>query len=142
MLSALAKRRLTKLIVFMEKLPRKAAAHFDMTSWCDHKGDDHEHDGKKVLTRKDLFNCGMTACAGGWAATMPYFQRLGLRLEPHELRIKGYLALGGGMLSETFAISYDQACELFGSDQEDKSPKQWAKRARKLLKEWDTAPHR
>lgn len=63
---AVGNRRLLKLAAFLRTLPRR---RFDYTNWVgiDWKG------------AKD-FSCGTTACALGWATTMPAFQRLGLRM--------------------------------------------------------------
>lgn len=63
---AVSARRLLKLAIFLEALPRK---RFDYSHWV---GDDWQ--GARDLS------CGTTGCALGWAATMPEFRRLGLRL--------------------------------------------------------------
>jgi hypothetical protein len=60
------KRRLLRLATFLEKLPRK---RFKYTHWV---GDDWGG-------AADL-NCGTTACALGWATTIPSLRRAGLRL--------------------------------------------------------------
>lgn len=59
-------RRLLVLADFLDRLPWH---RFDLTSWvgCAWKG------------AQDL-SCGTTACALGWAATIPEFRDLGLRL--------------------------------------------------------------
>lgn len=57
-------RRLLKLAALLEKLPRE---RFDYGVYADWKG------------APDL-SCGTTACAIGWATTMPEFRKLGLRL--------------------------------------------------------------
>lgn len=59
--------RLLKLAAFLEQLDPK---RFNYRRWV---GDDWK--GAQDLS------CGTTACALGWAATMPEFQELGLRLE-------------------------------------------------------------
>ncbi len=61
------KRRLLKLAEFLEKVPRK---RFDYASWV---GDDWG--GKQDLS------CGTTACAMGWACTIPSFRKAGLKLK-------------------------------------------------------------
>lgn len=60
------KKRLLKLAGFLEALPPK---RFDYNAWV---GDDWA--GKQDLS------CGTTACALGWAATIPAFRKLGLQL--------------------------------------------------------------
>lgn len=59
--------RLLKLAAFLKNLPRK---RFDYTSWV----------GEGFKGAPDL-SCGTTACALGWAATMPEFKRLGLYIK-------------------------------------------------------------
>lgn len=61
------KRRLLSLAKFLEKLPRE---RFDYESWV---GDDWK--GKEDLS------CGTTACALGWATTIPSLRKAGLRLK-------------------------------------------------------------
>lgn len=74
---AVTVRRLLVLARFLEKLPPK---RFDFEHWVGH--------GWKGA--QDL-SCGTTACALGWAATMPYFRRLGLRLTGIKAREVGEL---------------------------------------------------
>lgn len=59
-------KRLLKLADFLEALPRK---RFVYNYWV---GPDWRGDKE--------FSCGTTACALGWATTMPAFRRLGLRM--------------------------------------------------------------
>lgn len=59
--------RLLRLANFLDGVPRE---RFDYKTFV---GDDWQ--GKQNLS------CGTTACALGWAATMPFFRKLGLRLE-------------------------------------------------------------
>lgn len=59
-------RRLLKLADFLEKLPRK---RFDYGTWV----------GEDWAGKQDL-SCGTTACAVGWACTIPAFRRAGLKL--------------------------------------------------------------
>lgn len=132
-LSKIAKRRLTTLIRFMSSLPRSANRHFDMESWFSHSGD---HEIKGAITQRIMRDCGTTACALGWACTIPSFRKAGLHLEV------GFRApmYGGviGLSSATrfFEITGLQSLDLFDGTIEDKTPKQWAKRARGLLKQW------
>lgn len=120
-ISKIAKRRLTKLIEFMEKLPASANKHFNMNTYISHSGG-HDHALPEKPTAKDLHTCGTTACALGWACTLPYFQRLGMtRRNSSE--------------SQVFDLDGAYTYELFGGFNQDKTPKQWAKRARKWLQE-------
>lgn len=59
-------KRLEKLATKLEKLPPK---RFNYNSWV----------GRNWGKKPDL-SCGTTACAMGWATTMPEFRRLGLRM--------------------------------------------------------------
>lgn len=61
------KRRLLALATLLEKLPRK---RFNYASWVG-----GTWDGKSDLTA-----CGTTACALGWATTMPCLRREGVIL--------------------------------------------------------------
>lgn len=68
-------RRLLKLADFLERLPPE---RFNYDRWVD------------IDTWKGApdLSCGTTACAFGWATTMPAFRRLGLRLrrtKTHEI---------------------------------------------------------
>lgn len=141
MLSQKAERRLTKLIEYMESLPREARAHFDMGYWFRHHGDNHYHDlyGKSELTRRDLNLCGTSACALGWAATIPSFRRDGLRLTPTGVYFGNEWCEGAEAAVVFFDITDDMAYDLFGGANRDKTPKQWAKRARKVLRAWRKA---
>lgn len=136
MLTKKAKTRLLKLVEFMEALPKSANAHFDMATFVNHYGE-HHHKFPEKMRMKDLHTCGTTACALGWAATMPYFKRLGL-----------YLNYSEEVQGDEIAVFDMDNCEigvnggymwgpLFGSHNKDKTPKQWAKRVRRLIREWD-----
>src|SRR6266850_4020976 len=119
--------RILKLCSFMESLPRAADKHFDMrTFWLD-QSLGHDHPLPKKVT-DILRSCGTTACALGWAATMPYFQKLGCRFNKN-----GYLV----GLSVVVVEESDKWPALFGGRNEDKTPKQWARRARALVREWE-----
>lgn len=142
-ISKLAKRRVTKLIELMEKLPKSANDHFDMRYVVGHHGKDgpgadHEIDADDV-SLTDLHSCGTTACALGWACTMPYFKRIGLSV----VVLKCWDGTSNTAVSEPSVFDLDSVTSvdgwvaLFGSRNKDKTPKQWAKRARKLLREWE-----
>lgn len=119
-------KRIKKLIAFMEALPRAANKHFDMGAFLFHDGD-HEHEAPKKPADL-LHSCGTSACALGWAATMPYFQKLGLKFS------KGGVLRGRSVIVPSGSWKW---AELFGGWNDDRTPKQWAKRAKGLLKEWD-----
>jgi hypothetical protein len=65
-------RRLLLLADFLEKLPPE---RFNYGEWV----------GKDWGGKQDL-SCGTTACALGWACTMPEFQALGLKFRSDEYR--------------------------------------------------------
>ena len=139
MLSKLAIQRLEKLANYMEKLPKSAAKHFNMGTEFYHSGDEH-HDFPFRLTTHSLTLCGTAACAMGHAATVPYFQKLGLSMDRHghiqlvtkERHRVGYLDAAAAV----FDIEIDQAWELFNSSLERtiSTPKAWAKHCREFIK--------
>jgi hypothetical protein len=137
MLSALCKRRMTKLIDFMENLPKQADKHFDMGWWVTHQGDaeiDDEHGLKDGVTFGKLLSCGTAACAAGWAATVPAFRKAGFNLERGE---DGRMrpSIDPGVF---FDIPHpDEEGDLFGADLPLKTPKQWARHARRWMKSQD-----
>lgn len=75
------KRRLLKLANFLEKLPPE---RFGFATWVG-----YNWEGKANLS------CGTTACALGWASTIPSFRKLGLRL----FKINEYTVAGGGVVA-------------------------------------------
>jgi hypothetical protein len=66
----------------------------------------------------------------GWAATMPYFRRLGLSMDRYG-DVNGY--------TDVFDLHgmSDDWTALFGSDlsRKIKTPKQWARHCRRFIKE-------
>lgn len=125
MLSKLAIRRLTKLADFMDSLPKEANKHFDMGAWLWKKEGPYPDE----IGPKDPWKCGATACALGWAATVPDFRKRGLRVAPY--RGCGNLAAA----SDFFDIEQYQCDKLFSGRILADTPKQWAKRCRKFIKE-------
>lgn len=130
-------KRLMKLIDFMEKFPRSKRKQFHMQSWFKHSGDNHKHVVGRFITKAALDHCGTTACALGWAAVVPSLQKAGLRVpamrsgpEPIEIA------------KRFFEIHDEQAYALFNPGRfsaasTPNTPKQWARMARRLLKEWN-----
>ena len=88
-IKAVSKRRLLKLADFLDRLPPK---RFNYATWV---GGDW--DGRQDLS------CGTTACALGWACTIPAFRRLGLRLSSYGVPI---LLRGGTITHETAAAAF------------------------------------
>lgn len=144
-LSKLAKSRLNTLIRYMEKLPASANKHFYMGNWFGHQSEGHAHLKKgETVTREHLQHCGTQACALGWAATIPAFNKAGLEIRMDDERT-GWPYLDGkkythnrGLIAaqKFFDIAPAQASALFGFDLFIRTPKQWAKSARKEMKEW------
>jgi len=100
------KRRLLALADLLQKLPAK---RFNYSSWV---GDDWG--GKSDLS------CGTTACAFGWATTMPSLRRLGLVLHKvHQDISEVKLHKNGKYLEpdkaarEVFGLSYGEFEYLF-----------------------------
>jgi len=122
-MTKLQRQRLKYLADRMAKLPASADKHFGMRSWFEHYGDHDHHFGKRI-TRRDLHKCGTAACAIGWAATMPFFNKLGVFVTSVSTITKYPSQIFG------YESSY-----LFGPDHPAKTPKQWAKAAREFLKQ-------
>jgi hypothetical protein len=152
MLTKKAKTRLLKLVEYMEGLPRSANKHFGMSHWFAHLGDDAEKHGlvRGVTVAPEHYHaCGTTACVLGWAAKDRRFQRIGLRLRPFAsmdddgiapLEAAGFTGMEvWGGISSVFDIEQWQAEELFSAENNDRTPKAWGRRARKLLKGWSAA---
>lgn len=145
-LSKTAERRLTKLVEYMESLPKSADDHFSMKTWMTHEANGHDHgikDGDPVKP-EHYHLCGTTACAMGHAAQMPYFKRLGLRMVwwvedgqiGGDLRWNGDTCSTAGDISQLFDLEWWRAEKLFAPQNRDRSPKAWAARARKLMRKW------
>jgi hypothetical protein len=127
--------RLLKLADFLETVPRK---HFNYNRWV---GDGW--DGEST----DLVSCGTTACALGWAATMPAFRRLGLRLYRDPEGMDGVCLKAAGdpyngspiyaadAAEEIFAVQGNEFDYLFtpSEGEEDATPKQVAKKIRRFV---------
>lgn len=120
--------KILKLCKFMENLPKSANNHFHMGAYFIDNSEGHGHPPPKKAADL-LHSCGTTACALGWAATMPYFRKRGLRF------MENGVLHGIAVVVPTASIKWR---ELFGGWNHDKTPKQWAKRARALVREWET----
>lgn len=159
-LSALAKRRLKKLVEYMEALPKCAEEHFEWNSWfeqdlregltnpwfkryaskigpCDEPTEVlPQLVVEGTVTEKDLMQgCGTTACALGWAAVIPSFKRAGLSLsgDSHEVYWNGRrISHDWGDIAEFFDIDADDALRLFGGGHIS-TQKGWAKFARRHI---------
>lgn len=100
---------------------------------------------------KANLSCGTTACALGWATTMPKLRKKGLRLNRDEFAWHGgYVEMNGldgaGAATEAFDVGYEDACYLFYpetrhsssislpvSPKEKATPKQVAKHIRRFV---------
>ncbi len=108
-------KRLLKLADFLDTLPPE---RFRYDRWV----------GDSWKGMQDL-SCGTTACALGWAATMPAFRKLGLRLFEIEDGGKktGFCALEGtpynkySSYSTLSSYSLDAAMEIFGLSRSEAS---------------------
>ena len=143
-MKAFHKKRLLKLVELLEKLPRK---RFDYDHWV----------GSDWKGKPDL-SCGTTACAFGWATTIPSFRKAGLHLQSGydytDVIFKG--RRGFWAASEFFGLSEEEAENLFSPEGSayymietpfetpssylkdapgsDATPKQVAKHIRRFLK--------
>lgn len=136
------RKRLLKLAEKLESLPKKRFYYGD---WV----------GEDWRGKKDL-SCGTTACALGWATTIPSLRREGLRLFKHDYSNGGYVGLIDKKGKET-GDEIDAGKKVFGlnsmevgllfypgstalinghemeSPDEDATPKQVAKFIRKFV---------
>src|SRR5688572_7294928 len=90
--------RLLRLAELLEALPRK---RFNFTSWV---GDDWR--GASDLS------CGTTACALGWATTIPSLRRAGLRMARADGGV-GFVRMAG----DTSSSPQDAVKRVFGMDE-------------------------
>lgn len=109
-------KRLMKLADFLDTVPRK---HFDMTIYVD-----------GAIERLTNHECGTSACAFGWACTIPSFRKAGLGL------IGGYLPIykswsDRDAAERFFGITEREAETLFYSHW-NAGPKAAATRCRKV----------
>lgn len=147
MLSKLAVRRLTKLADYMQRLPAPKARHFEMYEWFTHKEEEiglsnivkgvHGIQTAADVRRAVPIECGMAACAFGWATMMPAFKKAGLTVildgPTAYPSFRGQRAFDAA--SAFFHIGKTQAEALFNPHPSPKSPKTWAKHCRKFLRE-------
>lgn len=131
------KSRLLKLADFLEKLPPKRFA-YDMWVGSHWRGNTN-------------LSCGTTACALGWATTMPIFRRLGLRLtlgvgcnldDAERGGMYGDITMPGGgdeyvAGKKIFGLTMGEVSQLFmpaNDYEETASAKYVAKKIRKFVK--------
>lgn len=132
--------RLLKLASFLAKKKQ----HFNMWNWFSHNSQDgHEHDFGPKLTAEALTHCGTAACALGWAATMPFAKRENVCYLPGKgFRVGKKLVYGWQASQRLFGLDFNQHLALFEQwDRgEETDPKAWAKRCRRLVREWSASP--
>ena len=148
------KSRLLTLAAFLEALPRKA---FSLKAWVIEKKNSYcgeeeldenvvaklftaKRNMKNGLTPTQMISCGTTACAVGWAGSIPAFKKEGFCIYVNEERMvaiprfqeyKNWYAV-----KAFFDISYWESHKLFSIsyyDQKDPTPKQVAKVIRKFV---------
>lgn len=96
--------------------------------------------GRAIFSPNTLPACNTTACAGGWACSIPSFQKEGLTMQADGPTYRGWA--GHGALQKFFGLTLEQETFLFDSYQVKNgytqllrlTPKQWATRCRKFLK--------
>lgn len=103
------RKRLHILAKFLKNVDR---THFDLGTWCTIDG------GQIKDGRIAKVGCGTTACAMGWAANVPSFNRDGLRLIrtgcrffPIQPKFKRKTGIDAAVAF--FDIDNDSACHLF-----------------------------
>ena len=110
--------RLQTLAAFLRTVSQE---HFDLRSWRSSVGCEYASD--EDLT---TLQCGTTACAVGWACSMPEFQAQGLTWGTDGISPAGYpvyaptetkeCSASWEAVEEFFDISYNTAEHLFASD--------------------------
>lgn len=135
-------KRLMKLIEYMEKIDGRVY----MRHWFSHNGNyefagEHDIHGADDVKPAALLECGMAACALGWACMVPPLRKAGLHVEKENSGgsfypiYQGYT--GYAAAQHFFDLSTHESHRLFGHGIRGvRTPKQWAKRARGLLREW------
>ncbi len=123
--------RLLKIAALLRTLPRK---RFNYGEWV----------GEDWRGAPDL-SCGTTACALGWATTIPSLRKAGLYLDQYgDPRLKGtraanYTPPAFDAAMKLFGISLDDAEFLFepqdtpSGDEEDASPKYVASKIERFV---------
>jgi len=136
--TAVHRRRLRALAKLLRSLtPRETREHFYMGSWFRQLGTQPHHVPLNP-TKKDLTTCGTSACALGWATTIPELQRAGLTLDSYnyEVRLDGYRYYGTYAAAVIFGLD-SQAARWLVTDQvrsgTDETPKQVARRIDLLI---------
>ena len=127
--------RLEKLHAFLGTVKPKK---FFFGSWATDQND--------IYRKPDLNVCGTTACALGWAASMPEFRKRGLKMHWDGHWEEAYPVLkdkygeehtGEDAGAEFFGLSYDEADELFipnfGQNEENLPLSQYRRRLRKFI---------
>lgn len=139
-LSKLAVKRLKTLIRFMGGLDKRANRHFKMRHWASHRGNEKiiSVHGLKVgerVTKGTLLDCGMSACAAGWACVSP-LQREGLKAIVHRDGVITPVYQDATSISAVqrfFDVGDEAFSQFFGHRRRIDSPTKWADRARKLV---------
>ncbi len=130
MITHVHKKRLLFLADFLDKLPPD---RFDYETWV----------GPDWQGHQDL-SCGTRACALGWAATLPRFRRLGLRLAMwDDGSLKGIVKLKndndptayGSPAAAAQAIFGDESKNLFFPTEEERdyTPREVAQKIRRFV---------
>lgn len=125
--------RLLRLAEFLETVPKE---RFDLSSWV----------GEDWGGKQDL-SCGTTACAMGWAATMPEFRELGLKIASQGRRVyvgepeDGYSSSAYAIISifgpeaEEEVLFYPGGWGSGGGGEDSPTPWGFANRIRRFVKE-------
>lgn len=157
--SAVSQRRLTKLAERLETLPRKA---FNIDGWAGnrnpHSYSRHDiprealnafgNNLKEDLDPEKAISCGTTACACGWATTIPSFRRRGFRMHIDKSDGTGIVEFEGeygfAAAEKFFDLpNYELTAHFFSPDSYSKeyttndnavSPKTVARRLRSYVK--------
>lgn len=140
-------RRLQVMETFLRTRAVKLKGKFDLEQWVpkDQELIDHIFNGRNhtdFQANPKTMDCGFAGCVMGWAAVLPSFRRLGLRLEKdNEYDLVVYPLYNGrtdwGAVHELFGLDSQDAQYLFSSS--EYNPDEWtdplavAKRIREFI---------
>lgn len=134
-------RRLDRLAAMLEAIPPEVEeAHFHMRFWAVHNGTGRISampttvQQVQKIEQLDLLDCGMAACAMGWAASTKWFNERGLvwglycgefvpcvkidESTPEHLRIHQH-RMDGKPYEERYLIGFEAAQAFFGISEDD-----------------------
>jgi hypothetical protein len=131
-------KRILKLADFLKTVPPEK---FDMTRFAGSMESNTwgSYVTRRLLAGKKIGDCGTTACAAGWATTMPVFRKLGLVLRNREGRTEvGLKGKSTGVENSLISIFGKEATRMFiladGATAGSTTPKQASAILRRIVR--------